>query len=324
MKDYTHISFEERKEIYFALNAGIEVSEIANRLGRHRSAIYREIRRNTVGGKYVGSTAHEKTQKRQRFSRKNKIRDNPKSQAYIVRKLKEGWSPEQISGRLKKTRQDFYVCHESIYRYVYGEKDKDLYKCLRYKQPRRRMRYSRNKLVRFSGGKSIHARTKEAKVGKKIGHWEADTIAFCGARQKSVTTLVELKTLYIYLIKNETKYSEEVMAKIRDFIASTPRKYWETMTFDQGAEFADFRQIERWGRCMVYYCDSHSPWQRGCNENTNGRLRRYLPRNTDIENLTEEEIMITCKKMNKTPRKKLGYLTPKEALVLESRNYCRT
>lgn len=110
----------------------------------------------------------------------------------------------------------------------------------------------------------------------------------------------------------------------KNIIKSTPKKYWKTLSFDQGIEFADFRQIGTETKCLIYYCDVKSPWQRGCNENTNGRLRKYLPKTADIEALTDNEVRDLSKKINKIPRKKLGYLMPKEALALELKTTCRT
>lgn len=322
MENYTHFSFEERKKIYYYLQAKLSVTKIAEKLVRHKSCIYREIKRNSIDGKYIGSIADEISTERHRKSRRNKIRDNPRLNNYICEGLKAGWSPEQISGRLKLDKEVYYVCHESIYRYIYNEKNTEWYKYLHHKRKRRYKHCGRRSQVRYSGGKSIHERIPE--IAGRFGHWEGDTIAFKGARNTNITTLVERKTLYTLLTKNATKTSAVVMDKIKEIIKSTPKKYWETLTFDQGAEFADFKKIERNSKCLVYYCDSKSPWQRGINENTNGRIRKYLPKNTDIEQISDEKIAMLSEKLNKTPRKKLGYLMPKEALALELKTSCRT
>lgn len=322
MSNYKHFSFEERKKICFCLEAKTSVEKIAKALGRHKSCIYREIKRNSIDGKYIGSIANAEAVERRRRSRRNKIRDNPKLNSYIFESLKVGWSPEQIAGRLKLDKKDYYACHESIYRFIYNEKNIEWYKYLHHKRRCRHERCSRRKQVRYSGGKSIHERQQE--IAGQFGHWEGDTIAFSGARCASITTLVERKTLYLLLTKNDTKTSSVVMDKIRNVIASTPKKYWITLTVDQGVEFANFKKIERNSKCLVYYCDPSSPWQKGINENTNGRIRKYLPKNTDINQITDEDIAMLSDKMNTIPRKKLGYLMPKEALVLELKNACRT
>lgn len=325
MSNYKQFSFEDRKKIYFYLELGWSIKKMAGALDKHRSAIYREIKRNSFKDKYVGSVANTLALKRKKASRRNKIDEDLELQSYILERLKEGWSPQQIAGRLKLLKKRFYICHESIYRYIYSNVQKDWYQYLLYKQKDRKRRYGRCKrTVRYEGAKSIHERSTEANSGKEFGHWEGDTIAFNRARRMSITTLVERKTLYSLLSKNNTKASEAVMGKIRMLIERSSDKQWKTLTFDQGGEFADFRRIERSKKCLVYYCDVQAPWQRGCNENTNKRLRRDLPRDLDIENFTEEELMELNKKMNETPRKKLGYLMPKEALELELKNICRT
>jgi IS30 family transposase len=322
MENYTHFSFEERKKIYYYLQVKLSVTQIAERLGRHKSCVYREIKRNSFDGKYIGSIANEVSTERRRKSRRNKIRDNPKLNNYIWEGLKAGWSPEQISGRLKLDKEVYYACHESIYRYIYNEKNIEWYQYLHHKKKRRHKHCVRRRQIRFSRGKSIHERTPD--LEGCFGHWEGDTIAFKGARNVNITTLVERKTLYTLLTKNATKTSAVVMNKIKKIVKSTPKKYWETLTFDQGGEFADFKKIERNSKCLVYYCDPKSPWQRGINENTNARIRKYLPKNADIEQISDEEITILNEKINKIPRKKLGYLMPKEALALEFKKNCRT
>lgn len=322
MSNYRHFSFEERKKIYFCLEGKTSVVKIAEALGRHRSCVYREIKRNSIDGRYVGSIANAEAVERRRKSRRNKIRDNSQLNNYIFVGLKSGWSPEQIAGRLKLDQENYYACHESIYRYIYAEEKNGWYKYLHRKKKHRYKHCGRRSQVRYSGGKSIHERDKE--IAGCFGHWEGDTIVFAGERCGSITTLVERKTLYTLLTKNETKTSAVVMDKIRGIIENTPKKYWKTLTFDQGAEFADFKKIERYSKCLVYYCDPRCPWQKGTNENTNGRIRKYLPKNADIAKISDEEVAMLSEKMNKIPRKKLGYLMPKEALALEFKNSCRT
>jgi IS30 family transposase len=324
VRDYKQFSKEERKKIYYCLETGCTKGEIAKRLGRHRSAIYREIERNSEEGKYVGGIAQEKAEERHKQGRTNKIRDNSRLQAHILRELRKGCSPEQISGRLKRVKAKYYVCCESIYSYIYSEESHEWYKYLERQRKRRQRRYGRKRIVRYSGGKSIHDRPKEVWEGKEIGHWEGDTINFSKGQKANVTTLIERKTLFTFLAKNKDKFSRGVMGEIKNMIIGCSKELFKTITFDQGAEFSDFREIEKNTKCQVYYCDAHAPWQRGSNENMNRRLRRYLPRGMDIESLSELEILEINKMVNDVPRKKLDYLTPKEALALECKRVCRT
>lgn len=322
MKNYKHFSHEERKVIYYCLQVEMPVIKIAQKLGRHRSCIYREIKRNKIDGHYIGSVADDLASKRYRKSRRNKIRDNVELKHYIFTHLKDSWSPEQISGRLKLENKGIYACHESIYRFIYFEQNKEWYECLRYKKKFRRKRYYRQKqAVIYRHAKSIHERESTA---NQFGHWEGDTIGFKGSKRINIVTLVEKETLFVLFARNTTKTSDVVTKKITEMMRGSPKKIWKTMTFDQGYEFADFRQIERNSKCRVYFCDPRSPWQRGCNENTNNRIRRFLPKDANIMGLSEDDILNLNIKMNNTPRKKLGYLTPSETLALKSKSCCRT
>ena len=172
MGKYKHFSYEERKKIYFYLEAKTSVEKIAKALSRHKACIYREIKRNSVNGRYIGSVANAEAVERRRKSRRNKIRDNPRLNSYIFEGLKAGWSPEQVSGRLKLDKVDCYACHESICRYIYNEKNTEWYKYLHHKKRYRHERCRRRKQVRYSGGKSIHERQLE--IAGQFGHWEGD------------------------------------------------------------------------------------------------------------------------------------------------------
>jgi IS30 family transposase len=229
-----------------------------------------------------------------------------------------------MSGRMKYKKLSFYVCAESIYQFIYNKKSKDLYRFLTYKKPKRRKHYARRDGPCRYGGKMrlVTQRPKNIAARKYFGHWEGDTIAFRGTREKAVTTLVERKTRLLYLIKNDRKYSRGIMDKINIKLAVLPKKMFQTITFDQGIEFADYKYLEHQSKCKVYYCETHSPWQKGSNENMNGRLRRYLPR--EIAKITQQELDQLALKMNLCPRKCLGFRTPKELFIQQYKNGCRT
>ncbi len=154
----------------------------------------------------------------------------------------------------------------------------------------------------------------------RFGHWEGDTIQFVGNRKKVVTTLVERKSRMVLLIKNNSKHSNGVMEKIRGKFESLPQKMCKTITFDQGVEFADYKQLETKMKCRVYYCETHSPWQKGTNENMNGRLRRYLPNTTNIDQITQKDLDSLAHRMNLCPRKCLGYKMPQEVFIQQHKN----
>jgi transposase, IS30 family len=217
------------------------------------------------------------------------------------------------------------VCPETIYQFIYKSKHKDLYHYLAYKKPKRRKRFSRKKqLCRFGKIRLITQRPEDIETRKRFGHWEGDTIEFRGTKEKVVTTLVERKSRIVFLIKNNSKHSHGVMEKIKMKFACLPEKMFKTITFDQGSEFAAHRDIEQHHQRKVYYCEAHSPWQKGSNENMNGRLRRYLPSETDISTITQEELDQLAAKMNRCPRKCLGYKTPQELFIQQFKNDCRT
>lgn len=324
MGKYTHLSMSDRRRFYTFLEMGLGMTEIAERLSKHRSTLYRELARNSESGEYLPKTAQLKTDERAKQKRPTKLQKDGVLRDYVVRSLKKGWSPEQISGRMRYHQLSFYVCPESIYQFVYRSKNKELYYCLPYKKPKRQKRYTRQKSpCRYGKIRLITQRPEEIESRKRFGHWEGDTIQFRGAREKVVTTLVERKSRLVFLIKNNSKHSRGVMDKIKDKFDALPKKMCKTITFDQGSEFADYRHLERQIKCRVYYCEAHSPWQKGSNENMNGRLRWHLPRETDIVKVSQEELDQLAARMNRCPRKCLGYKTPQEMFIQQYKNDCR-
>ncbi|WP_367608470.1 IS30 family transposase [Legionella sp. W05-934-2] len=325
MSYYNHFSKNERQRLYIYLEMGLSIQMISKKLSRHRSSLYREINRNSISGSYLPGVANQKARTRASNGRVSKINQDGYLRDYVVKALKKGWSPEQISGRMKYQKLTIYVCPETIYQYVYKSKNKELYYCLPYKQPQRRKRYSRKKqLCRFGGDmRLITERPSDISKRTRFGHWEGDTIQFTGNKKKVVTTLVERKSRMVMLIKNNSKHSRGVMQRITDKFEHLPKKMCKTVTFDQGVEFADYKVLESKMQCQVYYCETHSPWQKGSNENMNGRLRRYLPSATIIDQVTQNDLDLIADRMNLCPRKCLGYKMPKEVFIQQYKNDCR-
>jgi IS30 family transposase len=314
----------DRRRFSVLYDMGLSITEIAKRLSKHRSTLYRELERNNEPEGYSAGIAQQKTQERAKQKRQSKINKDGYLRDYVVRSLKKGWSPEQISGRMKFHKLTIYVCPETIYQYVYQSKNKELYHCLPYKKPKRAKRYTRKKSpCRYGKIRLITQRPDDIATRKRFGHWEGDTIQFKGAREKVVTTLVERKSRMVFLIKNNSKHSQGVMDKIKKKFDGLPEKMFKTITFDQGSEFAAYRDLEQQIKCKVYYCETHSPWQKGSNENMNGRLRWYLPREIDITKITQEDLDQLSAKMNRCPRKCLGYKTPQEVFFQQFKNDCR-
>jgi len=194
MGKYTHLSISDRRRFYTFIEMGLPISEIAKRISKHRSTLYRELKRNCDPEGYFPKAAQLKTDHRAKQKCPSKLQTDGVLRDYVVRSLKKGWSPEQISGRMKYHNLSFYVCHESIYQFVYQSKNKELYHCLPYKKPKRQKRYSRQKSpCRYGKIRLITKRPEDIATRKRFGHWEGDTIQFKGTKEKVVTTLVERK-----------------------------------------------------------------------------------------------------------------------------------
>jgi IS30 family transposase len=314
MASYNRITFEERAEIYHLKQLGNSNISIAKILGKNKSSIGRELTRNKhqkLG--YLPDSAHFMTKKRK--CRDPKISRNAALFCYIKEKLEIGWSPQQISGRLRRDKSPQYVCHETIYKYIYCH-DRKLANLLakkrycRVKQGRKSRKSNIPNMVRIS------QRATEISSRKTVGHWEGDLVIFTILRSSNVATLVERKTRYNILIHNKNKYSETVIGNIANQLKKMDKTVIKSVTFDRGSEFASHEKLHK-HQVDTYFCNPASPWQKGGNENFNGRLRRYLPKNFDHRKLSQDLLDEISKKMNDTPRKCLNYKTPNEALKQE-------
>lgn len=326
MTDYTHLNMRDRCLIATFLSMNTNVKTIAERSGRHRSTIYREIKRNKhkPNDRYMPGLAHQMALERHAHA-PNKLVTNEALNKYVLDGLNNNWSPEQISGRIKIEKKEFSTCTESIYRYIYRDKKKKLFKLLPRKRSKRRVRSKRSTHEKRSqmDRRNISLRPVEAACRSTAGHWEGDTIRFKRSQKTCVTTLAERKSRLVILLRNKDKKSETVVNKIYKKIKFLPNKKFASLTLDQGNEFASFLTIERLTKCKVYFCDPRSPWQRPTNENTNGRIRRFLPKKFDIDNVKQEKLDKIADNMNNTPRKCLGYLTPIEVFMQHKKALCR-
>lgn len=324
MGDYTRLSMRERCNLTTFLDMGLGISEIAKRMGRHRSTLYRELSLNHTQGHYRPGLAHHKAIKR-RPRKALKLQADARLYHYVYDRLTDGWSPEQIVGRMRLEKCSFDICHETIYQYAYRHGQKKWCRYLPTKRAKRRKRHARRSSnCRYGDIRLITKRPKNIEKRKHLGHWEGDLIAFTGSKKKTVTTLVERKTRMVMLLKNTTKTSQIVMNKIKDKFINTKEIPCDTITFDQGIEFAAYPVVEKSVQCKIYYCQIHSPWQKGSNENMNGRLRRYLPRNININTIHQKDLDQLAEKMNTLPRKCLGFRTPKELALKHIKSTCRT
>ena len=326
MNNYTHLSLEERATILSLSQQGYSKTEIAKQLGRHRSTLDRELKRNKdrQSDFYHPVKAQQKADQRRCQQRKGKIERYSTLRQYVRDRLKEGWSPEQISGRLRRKKSKYLICHETIYQFIYRHPESELYRYLTRKKPKRCRKFSRKPRLCKFGDKRIITERDKLDGRWTYGHWEGDRIEFEREKSAAITTLVEQKTKLVVLIKNNNKKSEHVMSAIVDKLAVGPANMCRTITFDQGVEFANYALVERSLGCKIFYCHRHSPWEKGMNENMNGRIRKFLPSSTDIHQLDQKMLDELSKRLNNTPRKCLGYKTPKEVFLIRFKGSCRT
>ncbi len=319
---YSQIDLAERRKIQHLRDAKIPVKAIAAELGRHRSTIHREIRRNFYhdplrdkwGHEYKGYycvSANRFAKNRRRHRTKLTIR--PALREHVITKLREGWSPQQIAGRLKREPMPAgTISHETIYRYVYGPegREQNLYELLAMARRRRRQRYGRkprSSVIPPENG--IANRPSEIATRATFGHWECDLIIFARQLGKAnVTSLQERKTRFLVLLSNENRQSAGVIGQISKALSPLPRAACQTVTFDRGTEFLSYKALN--SNC--YFCDPHSPWQKGGVENANGRIRRHLPLTAAVADRSAVALAAIAHRLNNTPRRCLSYQTPAE------------
>jgi len=323
IKSYNHLTMDERRQIYRLTGQKISITEIAARLGRHRSTIFREIQRNWHNaGKdcrgYFPVTAQDFCERRRRIAR-TKIVRHAELRNYVIGKLKEYWSPDQISGYMRRHNVGFYTCPESIYRYVYSQEGKEngLYRYLFRGIPRRRQRFGRKPRGKhIPEENTIHQRPDAINSRMEFGHWECDLMIFQkDLGNANITSLIERKTRYMLLTRNENRMSGNVAFGIARKIEKLPG-CCRSMTFDRGSEFMAYPLLHKTFGIQSYFCDPQKPYQKGSVENNNGRIRRFLPANMNVAAVPEAYLYEICLRMNNTPRKCLQYQTPQEVFNL--------
>lgn len=310
------LGYGERQLIELWLHNGKKVREIARQLNRSASSISDEIHRNSDTTGYHSISAQVKSEKRLSKSQSQKALKKDWIIDYIISKLRYGWSPEQIAGRLKREHGKTVVCHETIYRYIYSHPEKQLTQYLVRNHKRRKRKYS-NWLPRrgISNRVSIHDRPEEINQRTTFGHWEFDVVEGKGHSGGAVT-VVERKTRYYDAQKIDNIDSENGIWAQKKLLARHPKEATRSATFDNGKENYNHSQLNRLG-IKTYFCDPYCSWQKGSNENHNGILRRYIPKKTDFATFTQLELKAIIWEINNRPRKCLGYETSSEAFKRE-------
>lgn len=326
--EYKHLSDHDRVRIEVYLNQGKSQYEIARLLEVNRSTISREIKKR--GGSIRGYTA-EYAQKSYRWNKvrcgaRSKIEENGTLGIYVIDAIKRGWSPEVIAGRLKKeitegTRsRDEYVNHESIYQFVYESeygKQENLRQYLRRGKKKRSKKGGRKtKRQVIPNRVSIEERPLDVERRKDIGHWEGDTIMY--GKLEGINSLVERKTRYTILTKLAGKTPQETEDVVTGRLS---REVCKTLTVDNGIENRNHEDITKKLHIPVYFCHPYSSWEKGTNENTNGLVRRYLPKKTQLGSITQNDVDDIAWELNNRPRKVLNYATPQEIMNQELQHY---
>jgi transposase, IS30 family len=319
-----YLSLAEREEIAVGRAAGDGVRVIAARLGRAPSTVSREVRRNCLSrGRYRAVAAQRRAEDRARRPKAAKLAGDGELREYVQGRLRKRWSPEEIGARLKlefPDRPEMRVSHETIYQSLYvqgrGALRRELAASLRtgraLRRPRRKEGERRGRIKDMV---MISERPAEAADRAVPGHWEGDLLV--GAAGKSaIGTLVERATRFTMLVPLPAGRDAVAVAEaLTPVIASLPDALRRSLTWDQGWEMRSHAQIAVDADCEIYFCDPHSPWQRGTNENTNGLLRQYFPKGTGLGGHSPAHLAAVADELNGRPRKTLGWKTPAEALA---------
>lgn len=312
-----YLSLEEREEISRGLNAGMSLTAIASRLERAVSTVSREVERNGGRQRYRASQAEAQAWRKARRPKACALAQNPDLRDAVAGRLADDWSPQQISAWLRKERPKdarMQVSHETIYKSLFiqarGVLKRELLSHLRSRRLARRAK-TVNGGAPTNGIKdtiSIRERPAEALDRAVPGHWEGDLLS--GGGNTHIATLVERSSRFVMLVKLKSKDSQSVAAALARHIAALPRHMKASLAWDRGSEMGAHKQFTMASKVAVYFCDPYSPWQRGSNENTNGLLRQYFPKGSDLGRYSQKELDAVARKLNTRPRKTLGYDTP--------------
>ena len=315
------LTIAEREEISLALRRGDTLTSIANELGRAVSTICREVAANGGRDDYRAWRAHEQAHRRSLRPKARKLA-SPELAVQVTRWLKKWWSPQEISRRLRLEHPDdpmMRVSHETIYKTLFvqgrGELRRELTRCLRSRRAQRRPRGRIETRGRIPGMVMISERPAEVDDRAVPGHWEGDLIIGKNG-DSAVGTLVERSTRYVMLLHLPNgRFPVHVDEAMRRAIRKLPKDLFQTITWDQGKEMHRHADFTVDTGIQIYFCDPRSPWQRGSNENTNGLLRQYMPKGTDLSVLSARDLSRIAASLNDRPRATLGFMKPSEKLA---------
>ncbi|WP_342386846.1 IS30 family transposase [Ignatzschineria larvae DSM 13226] len=319
--NYSRLSLNERINIEVGIQLNKSIRTIAKELNRSPSTISRELKRVEDKDHYAATKAqYAYLQARKRCAPDEKLTPGTVLFGFVEQCLRAKLSPEQISGVLKKmANSSYYVCQETIYNALYalpvGQLKKELLQCLRQGRTTRKPRKGTvDRRGQIPDLVSIHLRPPEVKDRLTPGHWEGDLIKGKG-NASAVGTLVERTSGYVMLIKMEDATATSAVIGFSAALNRVPLTFARTMTYDRGKEMAYHAQITQNTGVAIYFCDPHSPWQRGSNENINGLIRQYLPKGTDLSIHSQEELDEIALSLNSRPRKRFNFRSPIEVIT---------
>ena len=317
-RKYIHLSLSERDTITNMLYDKKSLSDVAKALGRSKSTISRELKRNSSAEYrlYLSHRAHERAElRREQASVRPRLKDEA-IVSYVTVKLKEGWSPELIAGRLRIERPDLSISHEAIYQYIYHpdtENRQELIACLRRAHRKRRNKGVGRKVRKTKIPNRVPIEQRPAAVEARIqfGHWEGDSLVSRESRP-ALNSLVERNSRVLLLTKLDAKTAEATYRAVTKRMKDLPVKARRTLTLDNGTENAMHEKMTSDIGIKCYFAHPYSSWERGSNENVNGLIRWYLPKGTDFSIISDEQIAKIEFLINSRPRKCLGFKTPIE------------
>ena len=316
------LSLDDRIEIKLGVERGETYQLIGKRIGRDKSTVCREVNNNGGLAGYRPAEAHRRAWERARRPKPTKLGENKKLCRRVVTDLKKLWSPEEISGRLKMEFPDdetMHVSHETIYKSIFvqgrAELSKELAACLRTGRAQRRPRGRQSRQGKIPGMVMISERPAEVEDRAVPGHWEGDLMMGSTASNSAIGTLVERTSRFLLpLHLPDGRNANAVREAITQVVPNLPDHLWKSITWDQGREMSQHSQLRIDTGVEVYFCDPHSPWQRGSNENTNKLLRQWFPKGTDLSVHGPDKLLEVAQLLNDRPRKTLGCKKPAEVL----------
>jgi transposase, IS30 family len=314
VKKYTQLTKKDRDTLYLLRRKGLSGNKISLKMGRSRSTISRELCKNSVRGAigYLPDKAHQMARDRKSVHRK-KIVKNRSLMGFIISHLQKKWSPLIISGRMKQQELPFYASPETIYQFIYSDKDKELFWFLPQQRKKRGFIAGRkHRKSNIAERVSIHERPEDVSNRSEFGHFEADLIFHKGSQSTNIAVLVERKTRYAIMIKNESKESLPIIMSFYRKLLKMPGLPVKSVTFDNGSEFAWHFLLKRGLGIKTFFCDAYSAWQKGQVERTNKTIRRFLDKTRPLEEISDDELSRVQDAINSMPRRILGFRSPLE------------